>query len=207
MASTKELVYQVWMKLDGGKISDDSAYSYRQIKNYVVSGIGAALKASYFEQRNLEDYKYGDDGMTTTYKTAVLTDEETGLKYLPLQNTTISIAGNRFTSINSINPVGKFAKIYSPIRLEERLIVSLQPCVPNVTYYYKDRDRAWFYGENMDETSVYVSDRYALPNNDDADLRIPQEFENQVILGVLQILSPNMALQDNSNNGKPINIQ
>ena len=106
----KTLTYLLWRRVDGGIPTDDSRYTYRELKSYIVAGIASALKSSYFEQRNLEDYKYGDDSITTTYKTTIQTDSETGLKYVPLENKTISIAGGRFTNINSINPIGKYAK-------------------------------------------------------------------------------------------------
>ena len=204
MANIKELTYKLWAKLDGGvQITDDSKYSYRELRGYVISGIASALKSSYFEQRNLEDYKYGDDSITTTYKTTVQIDSETGLKYVPLENKTISIAGGRFTNINSINPIGKYAKNYVPIRLEERIIVANQPCVPNVVYFYKQDGKAFFYGENPTEGSVYVSDRYAIPTDDNAELTLPAEFENIVIQQALQLLLPNQVLSDRQNNGVP----
>jgi len=203
MSTIREIVFRIHRKLDGGFITDDSKYTYRELRGYVVSGIANALKQSYLEQRNLEDFKYGDDTITTSYKTSVLTDAETGLKYVALANTTISIAGGRFTLINSVNPVGKFARIYAPIRLEERIVVANQPCIPNLTYYYKENDRAYFYGEQTTEAEVYVSDRYAIPSDDDAELNMPVEFENQVILSALQILAPTQFPQDLQNNGKP----
>lgn len=204
MANIKELTYKLWAKLDGGvHITDDSKYSYRELRGYIISGIARALRDSYFEQRNLEDYKYGDDSITTTYKTTIQTDSETGLKYVPLENKTISIAGGRFTMINSINPIGKYAKTYTPIRLEERIIVANQPCVPNVVYFYKQDGKAFFYGENPTEASVYVSDRYAIPNDDEAELTLPTEFENIVIQQALQLLLPNQVLSDRQNNGVP----
>lgn len=200
----KTLTYLLWHRLEGSRIPDDSKYTYRELKSYIVSGIAKALRDSYFEQRNLEDYKYGDDSITTTYKTAVQTDSETGLKYVPLTNKTISMAGGRFTMINSTNPVGKLAKTYVPIRLEERIVVSKQPCVPNVVYFYKEEGKAYFYGEQVTESSVYVSDRYAIPTDDDAELTLPAEFENNVLQQALQLLLPNQLPSDRQNNGVPI---
>jgi len=204
MASIRTLVFQLWRKLENGNIPDDTRFTFRELKGYVVSGIAKALRDSYFEQRNLEDYKYGDDSITTTYKTAIQTDSETGLKYVPLTNKTISMAGGRFTMINSINPVGKLAKTYVPIRLEERIVVSKQPCVPNVVYFYKENGKAYFYGEQVTESSVYVSDRYAIPNDDDAELTLPAEFENNVLQQALQLLIPAQFPSDRQNNGVPI---
>lgn len=199
----RKLVFALWRKLENGNIPDDSRYSYRELKVYIVSGIANALKTSYFEQRNLEDYKYGDDSITTTYKTTIQTDSETGLKYVPLTNKTISVAGGRFTSINSINPIGKFAKNYVPIRFEEIIIVSNQPCVPNVVYFYKQDSKAFFFGTNPTEATVYVSDRYAIPNDDDAELTLPAEFENTVLQQALQIIVPAQFPSDRQNNGVP----
>lgn len=204
MANIKELTYKLWAKLDGGvQITDDSKYSYRELRGYIVSGIARSLRDSYFEQRNLEDYKYGDDSITTTYKTTIQTDIETGLKYIPLENKTISVAGGRFTNISSINPIGKYAKNYVPIRLEERIIVANQPCVPNVVYFYKQDGKAFFYGENPTEASVYVSDRYAIPTDDEAELTLPAEFENNVLQQALQLLVPAQFNSDRQNNGVP----
>ena len=213
----KTLTYLLWRRVDGGIPTDDSRYTYRELKSYIVAGIANALKNSYFEQRNLEDYKYGDDSITTTYKTTIQTDSETGLKYVPLENKTIiskydydtlvnktiSVAGGRFTNISSINPIGKYAKNYVPIRLEERIIVANQPCVPNVVYFYKQDGKAFFYGETPTESSVYVSDRYAIPNDDEAELTLPAEFENNIIQQALQLLLPNQVLSDRQNNGVP----
>ena len=199
----KTLTYLLSRRVDGGLITDDSRYTYRELKSYIVAGIASALKNSYFEQRNLEDYKYGDDSITTTYKTTIQTDSETGLKYVPLENKTISIAGGRFTNISSVNPIGKYAKNYVPIRLEERIIVANQPCVPNVVYFYKQDGKAFFYGETPTEYSVYVSDRYAIPTDDEAELTLPAEFENNIIQQALQLLLPNQVLSDRQNNGVP----
>ena len=199
----KTLTYLLWRRVDGGIPTDDSRYTYRELKSYIVAGIGSALKNSYFEQRNLEDYKYGDDSITTTYKTTIQPDSETGLKYIPLVNKTISVAGGRFTNISSINPIGKYAKNYVPIRLEERIIVANQPCIPNVVYFYKQDSKAFFYGETPTEGSVYVSDRYAIPTDDEAELTLPAEFENNIIQQALQLLLPNQVLSDRQNNGVP----
>lgn len=205
MSSIKELSYRIWRRLENGSIPDDSRWTYRELKGYVISGIAKGLKDSYYEQRNIEDFKYGDDGITTSYKTTVNTDSETGLKYATLNNTTISIAGNRFTSINSINPIGKFAKTYVPIRLEERLIVSKTECVPDVVYFYKDGGKAMFFGDVEPDSQVYVSSRYAIPTDDDAELQMPEEFENAVIQSALALLMPSLNVpSDRENNGVPI---
>ena len=206
MSSVREIVYRVWRILEGGNISDDSKRTYRELKGYVISGIADSLKKSYYEQRNIEDFKYGDDAITTSYKTTVATDTDTGLKYAALNNTTISIAGNRFTAINSVNPVNKFAKVYVPIRLEERLIVSKQECVPNVVYFYKDGAKAMFFGDVEPDLQVYVSSRYALPTDDDAELQLPEEFESMIIQNALALLMPSLGVKsDRENNGVPIN--
>lgn len=205
MSSVKEMVYRVWRRLEGSNIPDDSRYTYRELRGYIISGVAKSLRDSYYEQRNIEDFKYGDDGITTSYKTTVNTDSETGLKYATLDNTTISIAGNRFTSINSINPIGKFAKTYVPIRLEERLIVSKTECVPDVVYFYKDGGKAMFFGDVEPDSQVYVSSRYAIPTNDEAELDMSEEFESAVIQNALAILMPSLnVVSDRENNGVPI---
>lgn len=201
MASTlKEIVYRLWHKLEGhNQISDDSKYTYRELRGYVRSGIANALKNSYFEQRNLEDFKYGDDSLSASYLADVLTDSDKQLQYVELTSKTISIAGNRFTDINSANPVSAFATMYVPIRLEERFVAGLQK-VPCMNYFYKEDGRAYFYGKKVNEAQVLVTDRYSLPNDDDKELGLPEEFENQVLEQAFRLLMPVLPA-DRENNG------
>lgn len=201
--TVKELVYTLWRRLENGFISDDSSYTYRELRTYIISGVALSLKQSYLEQRNLEDFKYGDDSITTTYKTSVLTDADSGLKYVTLQNETISIAGNRFTTVSSTNAVNKLSINYIPIRREELLVRKMQPCIPNVVLYYKQEGKLYFYGDKTTETSVFVSDRYAIPKSDESELTMPEEFGNQVIEGALRLIVPTRFPADRENNGVP----
>lgn len=191
MSSTaKEMVYRLWRRLEGGQIPDDTKYTYRELRGYIRSGIAKGLQDSYFQQRNLEDFKYGDDSISASYVANVLTDATKGLQYVELTSKTISIAGNRFTDINSVNPISAYAVQYIPIRLEERFIAGLQTEIPCMHYFYKENGRAYFYGKKVTEPSVLVTDRYAIPTVDDAELSLPEEFENQVLEGAFRLLMP-----------------
>lgn len=200
MASIKDNVYRLWRRISGGNIPDDTPYTYRELRGYVVSEIKDALRTNYLEQRNVEDFKYGDDSISYSYIANVLTDNTTGLKYVELKGSPISIAGNRFIDINSINPVAIPAINYIPVRKEEMFLLKLQNDIPCMTYFYKDNGNAYFFGSKVNESSVLVSERYSIGDDDEIDLNIPEEIENKAFERAYRLLVP-LAPADRINDG------
>lgn len=203
MATIKEMTYRLWRRLEGSNIPDDSKWTYAELKGYIVSGITEGLKRSYYEQRNLEDFRYGDGNIAISTKQTVLTDTDSGLPYINITNKSISVAGNRFTSISSLNPISAFSKIYAPIRREEVLLVKLQPCVPNTVYFYIDSNKAFFFGDEEPESEVRLTSKYAIPTDDTVEMSFPTEFENNVLEIAFRLLLAPQVLSDRENNGVP----
>lgn len=190
MSSIREISYRLWRRLEGGFISDDTKWTYRELKGYVVGGIATAMRDSYFAQRNLEDFKYGDDSIAYSYPATVSTDATKGLQYVSITGKSISIAGNRFLDINSMNPASGLATMYIPLRTEEVFINSLQKSLPCITYFYKENNKAYFIGKKVNEPQVLVTEKYSIPADDDADLTLPSEVENMAFEAAYRLLVP-----------------
>jgi hypothetical protein len=200
MSSIKEIVYRVWRKVDGGNLGDDSRFTYRELKGYVVAGIAQAMRDSYFAQRNLEDFKYGDDSIAYSYLATVSTDATKGLQYVTVTGKSISIAGNRFLDINSVNPASGVATMYIPLRTEEVFINKLQTSLPCINYFYKENNKAYFIGKKVTEAQVLVTEKYSIPADDDADLTLPSEVENMAFEAAYRLLVP-LLPADRANDG------
>ncbi len=203
MSSIKQLTYAVWRQLSGDNISDDSPYTYKQLRIYVQAGILESLKANYYEQLNSNEYRYGADDLTTTVTQTVKTDEATGLQYVDIPNQTIKVAGNRLLSITSTNPVSSSAISYVPVRQEEVFVLKFQPPIPCVVQYYRQDGKAYFFNAKTEDKKVNVNQKYTLPTDDDADISLP-ESEGTVIERALRLLSAQFPA-DRNNDGVPRN--
>jgi len=204
MSTLKELTYRLWRRLDGGNISDDSKYTYRELVGHIKAGIADGLLASYNFQRNSEDFKYGDDSITASYKATVKYDTDKSLNYVELKAKTISVAGNRFTQISDANQVNRFSTIYVPIRREEILLRRLQPQIPCVVMFYREDGKLYFYNQEVKTKEVLISDRYSIPTDDNSDLTLPAEFENKLIQNAFILLTNPMVQPDRANDGIPL---
>lgn len=203
MSSIKDLVYRLWDRLDGGLATDDSAHTYRELKGYITSGIALALKQNFYESLNADEYRYGSDNISITITQQVEEDAVTGLKYVDIPFKTINVAGNRLNSITSPNPVQRGATRYTPQRKEEVFVGSLQPKVPCVVLYYKEDNKFYFYNGDVKDTNVKVTQKYALPTDDEVDLGL-DEYENQILQQAMS-LTMQVLPSDRSNDGVPIN--
>lgn len=203
MSTIKELTYKLWMRLEGGQIPDDTRYTYRELKSYIVSGIALSLKTSYFEQRNLEDFKYGDDSISVTYTANVLQDSNTEEYYSEFTGETISIAGNRFITVSSTGK-DRFSTTFVPLRHEEVFISKFQPTIPCIVPFYKENNRIKYIVRNMRDSQVKITERYSVNTNDDAQLTLPLEFENMVVSEAFKLIMPPV-VADRENNGIPNN--
>lgn len=202
MATVKELTYSVWKILDGREPTDDSRYSYRQIRIIVLSALSDAMKRDWYEQRNTGDTIYGNDNYSSTYRDLeVMTDSENGLKYIEVPARTISIPGGRDVSITDANPVSRWSKKYIPVSSTERFSLGLQPSIPCVILYYKQDNKYWFYNGIVNENSLDVTLRYAIPDNDDVNVNMPEEFHNYVVQTAVQTLNPQLRPVDHNNDG------
>lgn len=199
----KTLTFLLWRRLSGGNISDDSPYTYKELREYIVSGVLEGLKANYYEQLNSNEYRYGSDDITTTTTQQVKVDGDTGLQYIDVPLQSIKVAGNRMLSITSSNPVSVTAVRYIPIRREEVFVTNLQPPIPCVVTYYREDNKAFFFGNKVDEKSLKVNQKYTLPTDDDADLTLP-ESEGAIIERALRLLGQQFPA-DRSNDGVPPN--
>lgn len=203
MSTVKKLVYTIWRKLDGGNISDDSKYTYREIRGYVISVIADALKRNFYEHLNAGEYKYGDDGISTTYKNLKVVENEEGLKTVALPARIISTPGGRGINVHSSNRVNKWSTTFIPVRQEEVFVGGLQKPIPCVVLYYQEDNNLVFYNGILHEDNVSVTLKYSLPleGDDDKELNLPEEYATLIVRGVLEILSPALAQRDNDING------
>lgn len=201
MATIKEMVSRLWRRLDGGEPTDDSKFTYRELKGYIISGIAQSLKANYYESNNGgEEFKYGSDNISITTKQTVKLDAETGLKYIEVPTETIAVAGNRQTSITSLNPVSRYATTFVPVRNEEKSVARMQPAIPCVVLYYREDKKLFFYNNEVADTTVKLNQKYAIPNDDNAEITMPADAENGVIATAMQIMGVVVAA-DKDNNG------
>lgn len=202
MATTlKELVYRLWRRLDGGQENDDSKFTYRELKGYVKSAIAQSLKANYYETLNTGDeFRYGSDNISVTTTQTVKFDEETGLKYIDVPTETIAVAGNRQTSITSANPVSRYATQYIPVRNEEKFVARFQPTIPCVVLYYREGKKLFFYNNEVNDKTVKLNQKYAIPDDDNAEITMPTDAENGVIVTAMQIMGV-VIPSDRSNDG------
>lgn len=203
MSSIKTITYLLWRRIEGGDIPQTSRYTYKELREYAVSGLLESLKANYYEQLNSNEYRYGSDDITTTTTQQVKVDEVTGLQYVDVPLQTIKVAGNRMLSITSNNPVAVTAVRYVPVRREEVFVINLQPPVPCVVPYYREDNKAFFFGAKVDEKSLKVNQKYTVPTDDDAELTLP-ESEGAIIERALRLLGQQFA-SDRSNDGVPPN--
>lgn len=203
MTSIRKIVYALWRRVEGGDIPDSSRHTYKELREYVISGVLEGLKANYYEQLNSNEYRYGSDDITTTTTQQVKVDGDTGLQYIDVPLQSIKVAGNRMLSITSSNPVSVGAVRYIPIRREEVFVTNLQPPIPCVVTYYREDNKAFFFGNKVNEKAVKVNQKYTLPTDDDADLTLP-ESEGAIIERALRLLGQQFP-SDGDNNGAPNN--
>lgn len=197
----KELVYTIWRKLEGSNIPDDTRWTYRELLGYVKSGLAFTLKQNYWENRNFEDFKYGDDSIAVSYKATLEADPDKGLPYVEITGSTIGVAGNRMLEINSVNPISAYAVDYIPVRYEELFVIKKQPRTPCMTYFYKENGRAYFYGKGSYDTEVMVTEKYSVPSDDEAELNMPLDFQNQVVEQAYRLIMNAQAPMDRMNDG------
>lgn len=203
MSSLKELTYRLWRHLEGGNIPDDSRFTYSELIGYIRGGVSAALKTNYFEHLNLDDYKYGDDGISATYTVSVVhnDDKHGGLPYATLPAKPISLPGNRGVSISDKNRVSVWSNVYVPIRQEEVLVGRLQPTIPCVIQYYRTGTDLVFFNNEVKLGELSVTVRYGLPQSDEEELSMPEEFHNSVLTEAIRICNAEIRPIDNVNDG------
>ena len=197
----KSLVYTLWRKLDGGEPSDDSKYNYSELKGYIRSGLKALMKLGYYNDINGDEFRYGADNLSVTTTNTIALDSVTGLKYITTTNETIVVAGNRQVNITSSNPVARFAVNYIPIRQEEVLVNRLQDQIPCVVLYYREGNRYYLFNGETKEKTVKLTERYAIPTDDTAEIVGGEDVANQVIQQALQIIMNGQVPSDKENNG------
>lgn len=194
----------LWQKLDGSPPTDDSKYSYEELKGYVRGALAAALKANYFEQLNADEFRYGDDSITSVYKVNVQLDSDSGLKYIEIPATTIAVPNsNRNVNISSANPVNRFSVDFIPTRKEEVFLGKFQKSIPCVVLFYREADRFYFYNEDFKDSAVKVVQKYSLPTDDETDIGIPEEYVPQIIQ-TAEVLLQTQRPSDRVNDGVPI---
>jgi hypothetical protein len=199
--TVKEIIFALWRKLSNGDIPDDSPYTYNELRIYVRSGLRTLMEDSYYKDINNDDTRYGADNISVTTTNTINTDDTTGLKYITTTNSTVSVGGNRQVSITSANPVARFSTQYIPIRQEEVLVNRLQDQIPCVVLYYREGDRFYFFnGETKDKT-VKLTERYAIPSDDEAEIEGGTGIASRVIAAALQILMSVQVPSDKNNDG------
>lgn len=203
MSSVKMLVSAIHRRLSNGDVTDDSRFTYRELRLHVRSQIGVALKRNFYEALNADDFRYGDDSVTTTYTDVpVLTEQRTGLKYLEIPAQTVSLGTMRGIDVHDSNPISKYNTTFIPVRNEEVFVGSLQPNIPCIVEYFRKGTKLYFKGV-VDQEALDVTQKYSLPTNDDVELNLPPEYEDLVIAGVLELLAPKLANRDTQNDGTP----
>jgi hypothetical protein len=203
MTTIKELVFRLHRKLDGGSITDDSKYTYKELLGYIRSGLKALMKTPYYEALNLDDSRYGADNVSVTTTNTISLDTVTGLKYITTTNETIAVAGNRQVNITSANPVSRYAVTYIPIRQEEVLVNRLQDQIPCVVLFYREGNRFYLFNGETKEKTVKLTERYAIPTDEDAEIVGGEDVANQVIQQAMQLLMNGQVPSDRSNDGVP----
>lgn len=204
MATIKTLVYGIWKELDALTPTDDSRYTYRQIKEVVTGAIADALKRDFYEQRNADEFIYGNANYTATYKNIPVQTDTNGLKYVEIPAKTISIPGGRDIDIHPSNHVSLWAKEFIPVRREEVFLGKLQNNVPCVILYYKEDGKAYFFNGVVDDTSLNVTMYYSIPEDDEAEINMPEEFKNLIIQTGVQTLAPQIRPADHNNDGTEV---
>lgn len=206
MSSIRSLVWRVWRILDGGTPTDDSKFTYGELRDHVRSAIKVALKANYFEQLNAGESRYGDDSLAKAYDATIQEDVATGLKYVDLPGETISVpASSRTTTISDPNPFSIWATEYIPVRMEEAFSYKLQDDIPCVVLYTQVGDRIEFFNDEVETgKAIKVIRKYSVTDDDDEELGLPGEYENQVVAQALQLANPMLRPDDRDNNGVPI---
>ena len=199
--TTKDLVYRLWRHLENGAIPDDSKYTFTELKGYVRAGLKALMKLSYYNDLNGDDTRYGSDNISVTTTNTIALDSVTGLKYITTTNETIIVAGNRQVNITSSNPVSRYAVNYIPIRQEEVLVNRLQDQIPCVVLYYREGNRYYLFNGETKEKTVKLTERYAIPTDDTAEIVGGEDVANQVIQQALQIIMNGQVPSDKENNG------
>ena len=209
MATLRELTFRAHRILDGGDITDDSRFRYKEVRDHVRAAVAYALKQNYFESRNDEDgYKYGDDTITKVSDVVTQEDPNTGLIYITVEGDAVSVpAANRTLSIQDPNPYSRWSKTYIPVRSEERFVGQLQPDIPCVILYERNGGRITFYNGLVEAGEpVKLLQKYTVTNDDDAELNLPVEYELQIVDSVTRLLDREIRLSDRANDGVPSQV-
>lgn len=199
----------LWRNLEGGDIPDDSRFSEAELEKYIRGGLAQAMKQSFYEQLNVDSYRYGDDSISITYTVPVLKDTgEYGiLPYITLPADSISIPGGRSIDITDANPVSRNATTYLPQRVEEVFVGKFQPQVPCVVLYYMEGDKVVFFNGTVGSDEVRVRQRYAIPKDKDQELNFPQDFQNVILAEAIRLCNSEIKPQDRANDGVPIEVR
>lgn len=197
------MVFKLWMNLDGGLPADDSRYTYKELRLYVRSAIAIGLKQNFYENLNSDEYRYGADNISVTSKVEVKYEDATGLNYIDAPTETISVAGNRLTSISSPNPFARYAITYVPIRQEELIHVRNQPSIPCVIMFYRDGNKLYFLNGEVKDKEVKLTQKYTIPEDDNTELSIPEDIENGIIDIARRLILNPVIPSDRNNDGVP----
>lgn len=205
----KELTYLLWRHLEGGNIPDDSRFTYRELRAHIKGIVFRYLKANYFEGLNSDEYRYGDDGLTTLYTVKVnYNDPKHGnLPYLVLPAKPMSLPGNRNVVISEANRISKWSKRFVPVRQEEVFVGSLQPNIPDVIQYYRSGTDMVFYNGPITDKELNVTIKYSLPEDDNVDIGVLNDYQHQIIIDAVRLVSGEIKPTDINNDGTHLEVR
>lgn len=203
----RQLTFRLWRLLDGGDISDDSRFKYRELKGYIISGIALGLKQSAFELRNNTDTVYGSGQYgKTTIKNVQIDDE--GVAYIDLKDRSLAFGGSRNFELSSLNPLSRWAKTFVTIRKEEMFLQKMQANIPNIIQSVVEGNRILLFGNaviNGEVDQVRLTQYFIIPDieDDDSELMLPPEYENQIVDQSYQLVMREIRPEDRANDGVP----
>lgn len=210
MTTVRKLVYLLWRHLEGGNVPDDTRYTYRQLREHVRSGVAEAVKAAYYEQLNLQEFRYGEDSVVVTFDLPIIHDDSKygKLPYATLPVKTIPLPGGRGVTVGERNRVSSWATQYVPVRQEEVFVGRLQPPVPCVVQFYRAGDDFIFFNGKVDARELTFTVKYALPGeDDDQEINLPEDFVNRLVSIAAQICNGQIRPTDTVNDGAPLNVR
>lgn len=200
----KQMAYLLIDKVNGGMPTDDSKINYRIAKAYILDATAYFLRKRYWEEKKNSDENYSSN--ITTKQVDVKYDEDNEQYYVDVLGESIDTGGMSSYSISALNPTGRWALTFVPVKPEELFNQGLmKKRIPDTVQYYKVGDRLVFTNmASIDQKPVLLSQANLLPNSDEDAL--PRDIGLESVSRAWREYMGKDSNQDRDNNGVSSNL-
>lgn len=203
MATIKELTYLLWRNLEGGNIPDDTRFKEGEMYTYMSDAVARVMREKYFEDRNISENKYPENGKTSVKE--IKRDRDT--QYIELTDKSIDLGGVRKYQITQRNPFSRWVVEFAGVDEEEVFNYNKMPKIPNIILYTLKDNKIYFYNGVVQDEEVTLTQYYVLPNDIDDDYDLPKDVGNRAMAYALQMAQAEIKPIDREIDGTPINYR